>query len=170
MGWAFSLCVCLSLSVEPGMGCALDACARGPRIPNPARSLAPPRQACFANGYSAVAFDQRVYLSLNPFAVYVDQAVIKPGCVLRMSTWKELERRNLVTPDDVATCKKAMNTFAYVGDLNDSPEISCVYQSDDAHNDYLSAMKGIKDGEGGGARADGRESSRLCASRGLQVS
>lgn len=29
-----------------------------------------------------------------------------------------------------------MNTFAYVGDLENNPEISCVYQSDDTANDF----------------------------------
>ena len=30
-----------------------------------------------------------------------------------------------------------MNTFAFVGDLKDNPQISCVYHSEDAENQYL---------------------------------
>ena len=37
----------------------------------------------------------------------------------------------------VDMCKKGMNTFGFVGDLNDHPEISCVYHSEDAENQYL---------------------------------
>ena len=34
-----------------------------------------------------------------------------------------------------------MNTWAYVGDINDKPQLSCVYQSDDAQNEFLSNPK-----------------------------
>ncbi|CAN0331021.1 unnamed protein product [Hapterophycus canaliculatus] len=34
-----------------------------------------------------------------------------------------------------------MNTWGYVGDLNDHPQLSCVYQSDDAQNEFLSNPK-----------------------------
>jgi hypothetical protein len=30
-----------------------------------------------------------------------------------------------------------MNTFAFVGNLEDSPEVSCVYHSEQAENQYL---------------------------------
>ena len=30
-----------------------------------------------------------------------------------------------------------MNTFAFVGDLDNSPEVSCVYHSEEAENQYL---------------------------------
>lgn len=30
-----------------------------------------------------------------------------------------------------------MNTFAFVGDLKGEPEISCVYHSEEAENQYL---------------------------------
>jgi hypothetical protein len=36
-----------------------------------------------AYGYSAMVFDQRVFVSYNPFNVYVTQPEVKPGCVLR---------------------------------------------------------------------------------------
>jgi hypothetical protein len=32
-----------------------------------------PLQVCFANGASAMVFDERVFVSLNPFNVYVAQ-------------------------------------------------------------------------------------------------
>ena len=34
----------------------------------------------------------------------------------------------------VNSCKRNMNTFAFVGDLEKSPEVSCVYHSEDAEN------------------------------------
>lgn len=30
-----------------------------------------------------------------------------------------------------------MNTFAFVGNLNDNPEVSCVYHSEEAENQFL---------------------------------
>lgn len=43
----------------------------------------PNSELCMAYGYSAMVFDQRVYVSYNPFNVYVTQPEVKPGCVLR---------------------------------------------------------------------------------------
>eukprot|EP00552_Chaetoceros_brevis_P000812 CAMPEP_0197739434 /NCGR_PEP_ID=MMETSP1435-20131217/19707_1 /TAXON_ID=426625 /ORGANISM="Chaetoceros brevis, Strain CCMP164" /LENGTH=92 /DNA_ID=CAMNT_0043328751 /DNA_START=96 /DNA_END=374 /DNA_ORIENTATION=- len=34
-----------------------------------------------------------------------------------------------------------MNTWAFVGDLNDYPQLSCVYRSEDAQNEFLSDPK-----------------------------
>ncbi|GIL77013.1 hypothetical protein Vretimale_3265 [Volvox reticuliferus] len=48
-----------------------------------------------------------------------------------------LEGKKLVTSQQVDTCKRAMNTFAFVGDLDNSPEVSCVYHSEEAENQYL---------------------------------
>lgn len=31
-----------------------------------------------------------------------------------------------------------MNTFAFTGDLKNAPEVSCVYHSEEAENQYLS--------------------------------
>lgn len=50
-------------------------------------------------------------------------------------------KRGLLTNEDVETCKGGMNTWGYVGDLNDHPQLSCVYQSDDAQNEFLSNPK-----------------------------
>lgn len=78
--------------------------------------------------------------------MYVTQPEVKPGCVLRKSNWSVLERRKLVDNEQVrslrfhclplkrsfsvavvlrdraviaqvADCKRHMNTFAFVGDL-----------------------------------------------------
>lgn len=71
------------------------------------------------------------------------QADTKPGCVLRPANVVEVlqRKRGLLTNDDVETCKGGMNTWGYVGDLNDHPQLSCVYQSDDAQNEFLSNPK-----------------------------
>ena len=34
-------------------------------------------------------------------------------------------------------CKRNMNTFAFVGDLANHPEVSCVYHSEEAENQFL---------------------------------
>jgi hypothetical protein len=34
-----------------------------------------------------------------------------------------------------------MNTWAFVGDLEDKPQLSCVYRSQDAQNEFLSNPK-----------------------------
>lgn len=40
-------------------------------------------------------------------------------------------------PTQVQQCKNRMNTFAFVGDLDKSPEVTCVYHSEDAENAYM---------------------------------
>lgn len=84
-----------------------------------------------------MVFDQRVFVSFNPFNVYVTQPEVKPGCVLRRANVQVLESRGLVSTKQVQSCKNRMNTFAYVGDLNQSPEVTCVYHSEDAENQYM---------------------------------
>lgn len=71
---------------------------------------------------------------LSRFNVYVSQPEVKPGCVLRRANFNVLERRGLVDNQQVAACKRNMNTFAFVGDLEGSPEVSCVYHSEEAEN------------------------------------
>ena len=75
----------------------------------------PSSEVCMANGASAMVFDQRVFMSLNPFNIYVSQPEVKPGCVLRRSNWSILEKENLVTNNQESDCKRGMNTFAFVG-------------------------------------------------------
>lgn len=116
----------------------------------------PNSEVCMANGYSSMVFDQRIFVSFNPFNVYVTQPEVKPGCVLRRSNVNVLESRGLVKGQEVNACKNRMNTFAFVGDLDNSPEVSCVYHSEDAENQFLSnpdkAILG--DGYAGGAKVN----------------
>lgn len=103
---------------------------------------APNPSLCATMGASAMAFDQRVFVSFNPFNVYVAQADVKPACVLRQSNIVSILReRNLIDDAEVRSCKANMNTWAYVGDLDDSPQLSCVYKSEDAQNEFLSNPK-----------------------------
>ncbi|EFJ41546.1 hypothetical protein VOLCADRAFT_107632 [Volvox carteri f. nagariensis] len=138
----------------------------------------PNSELCMAYGYSAMAFDQRLFVSFNPssstavlflllswhffcgmhihntaascaavhrvssfdtltFNVYVSQPEVKPGCILRRSNVNVLEGKKLVSSQQVDSCKRSMNTFAFVGDLDNSPEVSCVYHSEEAENQYL---------------------------------
>ncbi|KAL4858790.1 hypothetical protein ACK3TF_001181 [Chlorella vulgaris] len=97
----------------------------------------PNSEICMANGYSSMVFDQRIFVSFNPFNVYVSQPEVKPGCVLRRANVNVLERRGLVDGSQVSACKRNMNTFAFVGDLEGSPEVSCVYHSEEAENQFL---------------------------------
>lgn len=60
--------------------------------------------------------------------------------------------------NQVEQCKKRMNTFGFVGDLSKEPEVSCVYHSEEAENQYLlNPDKALQLGEGppGGAAAGG---------------
>lgn len=91
-------------------------------------------EVCLNYGAGAVVLDQRIFMSLNPLKIYVAPTSVKSGCVLRMSNWKLLEQRDLVTRDDVKDCKMAFNTFAFTGRLDakdEKPEVSCVYESTD---------------------------------------
>ncbi|WP_044258893.1 DUF3172 domain-containing protein, partial [Richelia intracellularis] len=44
---------------------------------------APNPEICVQYGASAVVMDTRVFLTFNPFNVYVSQSTMRPGCVLR---------------------------------------------------------------------------------------
>lgn len=103
---------------------------------------APNSKLCADMGASAMAFDQRVFVSFNPFNVYVAQADVKPACVLRSSNVVPiLKNKNLINDKEVAGCKANMNTWAFVGDLDNTPQLSCVYKSIDAQNEFLSNPK-----------------------------
>jgi hypothetical protein len=95
---------------------------------------APDADVCVQYGASAIVTDARIFVTLNPFRVYVSQARMQPGCVLRTSDWSILQQKNLVTSQQVSTCKNSLNTFAYTGKLENSPQISCVYPNDAAGN------------------------------------
>lgn len=59
---------------------------------------------------------------------------------------------NNVLTTQVQSCKRNMNTFAFVGDLDKSPEVSCVYHSEDAENAFLKDPKSARLGDGYRAR------------------
>ena len=97
---------------------------------------APNPEICVQYGASAMVMDTRLFVSLNPFNVYVSQPTMRPGCVLRTNNWAILEQRKLVTSEQVRDCKNRLNTFAFTGDLGSSLQIDCVYQNDSAKNFY----------------------------------
>ncbi|MDJ0555889.1 MAG: DUF3172 domain-containing protein [Microcoleaceae cyanobacterium MO_207.B10] len=98
---------------------------------------APDAELCVQFGASAMVMNMRVFLTMNPFSVYVSQPAIEPGCVIRRNNWNLLEQRNLVTNEQVRNCKNRMNTFGYTGTINNEPEIDCIYQNDSAQNLFL---------------------------------
>eukprot|EP01038_Epipyxis_sp_PR26KG_P004383 gene4383-6198_t len=104
---------------------------------------APNPKLCATYGSSAMVLDQRVFVTFNPFNVYVTQADTKPGCVLRQSNVVNLmqKERNLISDEDFEACKNSFNTWAFIGDINNKPQVNCVYQSDDAQNEFLSNPK-----------------------------
>jgi hypothetical protein len=105
-------------------------------------NAAPNPNLCASLGASAMAFDQRVFVSFNPFNVYVSQADVKPACVLReANVVPVLKARGLINDNEVRSCKQNMNTWAFVGSLDDTPQLSCVYKSQDAQNEFLSNPK-----------------------------
>jgi len=105
-------------------------------------NAAPNPTLCAKLGASAMAFDQRVFVSFNPFNVYVSQADVKPACVLReANVVPVLKAKGLINDNEVRSCKQNMNTWAFVGSLDDAPQLSCVYKSQDAQNEFLSNPK-----------------------------
>ncbi|KAG1663400.1 hypothetical protein FOA52_011678 [Chlamydomonas sp. UWO 241] len=100
----------------------------------------PNADVCMAYGYSSSVFDMKLYVTYNPFNVYVTQPVIKSGCVLRRANVGLLEREGLVEAKEVEACKQRMNTFAFTGDLKNSPEVACVYHSEEAENQYMNMI------------------------------
>ncbi|NJL88009.1 MAG: DUF3172 domain-containing protein [Leptolyngbyaceae cyanobacterium SM1_1_3] len=98
---------------------------------------APNPELCARYGASAVVSDMRVFLTFNPFNVYLSQPRMQPGCVIRRNNWAILEQRDLVTSTDVRQCRNRMNTFGYTGDIGDKPAIDCIYQNDGAGNLFL---------------------------------
>lgn len=95
---------------------------------------APDPELCAQYGASAMVTDMRVFVTLNPLSVYVTQPNIRPGCVLRRNNWAIVEQKKLVTSDQVRECKDRLNTFGYTGKLESNPEITCVYQNENAGN------------------------------------
>ncbi|BAZ81769.1 MAG: DUF3172 domain-containing protein [Sphaerospermopsis kisseleviana] len=100
---------------------------------------APNPEICVQYGASAMVMDARLFVTLNPFNVYVAQPSIRPGCVIRQNNWAILENKRLVTSDQVRECKNRLNTFGFTGDLDsEKPDIRCIYQNESAQNFFLS--------------------------------
>jgi hypothetical protein len=99
--------------------------------------VAPNPELCVQFGASAMVTDMRVFITLNPFNVYVTQPIMQPGCVLRRNNWTLLEQRKLVTSQQVNECKNRMNTFGFTNALENKPRIDCIYQNDSAGNLFL---------------------------------
>lgn len=109
---------------------------------------APNPELCANFGASSITMDLRAFVTLNPFNVYVSQPRMSPGCVLRSSNWSILERRNLITSEQVRECRQRLNTFGFTGEIdrpNEKPEIDCIYQNDAAKNLFLN-QPGFVDG------------------------
>lgn len=98
---------------------------------------APNPEICVQFGASAIVSDMRVFITLNPFNVYVTQPTMRPGCVLKKNNWSILEKQGLVTDQQVRECKNRMNTFGFTGTLESAPDIKCIYQNDSAGNLFL---------------------------------
>jgi hypothetical protein len=98
---------------------------------------APNPELCVQFGASAMVTDMRLYVTLNPFNVYISQPSMRPGCVLRTNNWAILEQRKLINQNQVRECKNRMNTFGFTGPLEGQPEINCIYQNDGAKNLFL---------------------------------
>ncbi len=99
---------------------------------------APNPEICVQYGASAMVMDARLFLTLNPFSVYVSQSSMRPGCVLRTNNWQVLEQKGLITSQQVRDCKNRLNTFGFTGELGSKDvNISCVYQNNGAQNFFL---------------------------------
>ena len=98
---------------------------------------APNAELCVQYGASSIVTDMRVFITLNPFSVYVTQPQMKPGCVLRRSNMNLLEQKRLITSEQARNCRNRMNTFGFVGSLDSNPKIDCVYPNDAAGNLFL---------------------------------
>ncbi|WP_224085498.1 DUF3172 domain-containing protein [Nostoc sp. MS1] len=100
---------------------------------------APNPEICVQYGASAMVMDARLFVTLNPFNVYVAQPSMRPGCVLRQNNWALLEQRKLVTSEQVRECKNRLNTFGFTGNLDsEKPDIRCIYQNESAQNFFMS--------------------------------
>ncbi len=117
-----------------GLGVALSTLNPTPQTVD-AISLdvnAPSREFCNNYGASAMVMTSKVYVTLNPFNVFVSQAKTVPGCVVLPNNWNLLLQRNAINDQDIRDCKDRMNTFGYTGDLEKTPKVECVYESKDA--------------------------------------
>ncbi|PSB04534.1 DUF3172 domain-containing protein [Merismopedia glauca] len=103
---------------------------------------APNADICLQYGASAMVMDTRLFVTMNPFNVYVAQPSMRPGCVLRSNNWVVLEERKLITQEQVQKCKQRINTFGFTGKLEDNPQIACIYQNEAAQNFFRNQTGG----------------------------
>ena len=68
---------------------------------------APNPELCVQFGASAMVTDMRLYVTLNPFNVYISQPSMRPGCVLRTNNWAILEQRKTHQPRPSAGVQKS---------------------------------------------------------------
>lgn len=94
----------------------------------------PDAEFCADYGASAVVADLRVFLSFNPFSVYVTQPTMQPGCIIRRSNWTILQQRNAISSEQTRECKDRLNTFGFTGSLDSAPRVDCIYQNNSAGN------------------------------------
>ena len=100
---------------------------------------APNPEICVQYGASSMVMDTRLFVTLNPFNVYVAQPSMRPGCVIRQNSWAILEQKKLVTSEQVRECKNRLNTFGFTGNLDsEKPDIRCIYQNEAAQNFFSS--------------------------------
>jgi Protein of unknown function (DUF3172) len=108
----------------------------------------PNPEICVQNGASAMVMDARLFVTLNPFNVYVAQPSMRPGCVLRQNNWAILEQRKLITSAQVRECKNRLNTFGFTGNLDsEKPDIRCIYQNEAAQNFFIAQPGAIAPGQ-----------------------
>ncbi len=99
---------------------------------------APNPEICVQYGASAMVMDARLFVTLNPFNVYVAQPSMRPGCVIRQNNWAILEQRKLISSQQVNECKNRLNTFGFTGNLDsEKPDIRCIYQNEAAQNFFI---------------------------------
>lgn len=67
----------------------------------------------------------------------IAQPTMQPACVLRSNNWSVLEQKGLISSKEINECKNRMNTFGFVGALEGTPSIDCIYQNDAAKNLFL---------------------------------
>jgi hypothetical protein len=84
-----------------------------------------------------MVMDTRVFVTLNPVNFYTVPSKMEPGCVLRSSNFAVLEQRKLVTADQIRECRQHMKTFGFTGNLESSPQVSCIYQGEPDRNAFL---------------------------------
>lgn len=72
---------------------------------------APNAELCVQYGASAIVADMRIFLTLNPFSVFVTQPQMQPGCVLRRSNMNLLEQK---TTDHLRTSERLPKSNEYL--------------------------------------------------------